>query len=300
MDTYLFDRQTYQRFYNCNAYQTDKIPLAERRQVILGSIHVALFLTLQPLYLICLLAIYKRIDSSCYKIMFFMGIVDICCLPITGLIHGYLGIIGSVFCTAPDFIYITGCVAMALWGCESTAAILLALNRCLEIALPKAGERIFRGHRTWLWILAAATYGVSFGFFGKPVLFTSIIMAWTIDPHVGYLADESNWINVTLHNIRLCFVTFLQVFILSIVHINASGVYCIMLFIPFSQILVTTAMFGWFFAHGIPPVIYLTLNMSIRRDCRRILKGIMNRNKKCVTVSTIPSTLSMRSQRLDN
>lgn len=82
--------------------------------------------------------------KSCLQIMFFMGIVDVLCLPIVGLLHGYLGVIGAVFCTTPDLIYITGCVSMGLWACEGMAATLLAVDRCLEIAMPKLGNVMFK------------------------------------------------------------------------------------------------------------------------------------------------------------
>ncbi|KAI1701640.1 serpentine type 7TM GPCR chemoreceptor srt domain-containing protein [Ditylenchus destructor] len=270
----------------------------------------------QSLYLLCLPAIYKRLEISCYKIMFFMAIVDILCLPIIGCLHGYLAIIGGVFCSAPDLIYVSGCVAMGLWGCEGIAAVFLALNRCLEIAMPKVGDFLFKGERTWCWILASLVFGIWFGFFGKPVLFSSLRLAWIFEPHNGYLpVPEPNWyhskievfddclvmVALTVLYVLFAFVLwckiseyrgngtntmasnllksqkmiFLQVLIVSIIHINASGVYCYMQLFTVNQFVVNMAMYGWFFAHGIPPVIYLTLNKSIRNDCYKSIKVLL-------------------------
>ncbi|KAI1701638.1 serpentine type 7TM GPCR chemoreceptor srt domain-containing protein [Ditylenchus destructor] len=331
MNTYLFDRVTYEKYYNCSAYETDEIPLAERRHIVLGSIHIGCFFILEPLYLLCLSAIRKRLDAPCYKIMFFMGVMDVLCLPIIGLLHGCLGIIGAVFCTAPDLIYISGCVAMGLWVCEGMASVLLALNRCFEIALPNAGETIFRGSRTWAWISASLTFGTLYGFFGRTILFSSTKMVWLFEPHVGYLpAPEPNWYfsriaeiydsssAITLTSLYVIFafvlrckisrtagngdalpnlkksqkMAFLQALVLSIIHINASVVYCYIQVFGSNQVMTTLGMLGWFFAHGSPPVIYLTLNKSIRNDCLRTI----SRTFKChrikpniITVSTIRS-----------
>nr|CAD2190199.1 unnamed protein product [Meloidogyne enterolobii] len=39
------------------------------------------------------------------------------------------------------------------------------------------------------------------------------------------------------------------------------------------------AEFLWFHIHGFPPIIYLTLNKTIREDCLILLKKLKNINK---------------------
>jgi hypothetical protein len=56
-----------------------------------------------------------------------------------------LGLLGVVYCQQPTLIYVTGCVLQALWALESTTDVVLALNRCLEIAAPRIGHFIFEG-----------------------------------------------------------------------------------------------------------------------------------------------------------
>ncbi|KAI1706597.1 serpentine type 7TM GPCR chemoreceptor srt domain-containing protein [Ditylenchus destructor] len=312
MDTYFFDRLTYQKYYNCTAYNIEQVPFKDRQNILIGSVYIGLFFVFEILYFPCIMAIYRRINQSCYKIMFFMGIVDVLCLPIVGLLHGYLGVIGAVFCTTPDLIYITGCVSMGLWACEGMAATLLAVDS---------------GNLTWLWLSIPAIYGTCFGFFGKPVLFSSIEMAWFLNPHYAYLPNTSAWYHSDVHifnNTFIMFVltslyvtfavllwykswsymsisgdrtpstlmrsqrmSFLQVLILSVVHVNASGVYCYMQYFNVGSFVTHMAMFGWFLAHGIPPIIYLALNKSIRNDCiqtfKRIFKIRANTIKMTVT-----------------
>uniref|UniRef100_A0A915PDR5 Battenin n=1 Tax=Meloidogyne floridensis TaxID=298350 RepID=A0A915PDR5_9BILA len=100
--------------------------------------------------------------------MFYIGINDIFCLFICGLLTGILALNGAVFCSFPNTIYIAGMVACVFWYNETLSAILLALNRCVEISMPSIGERLFRGYKTWLWMLLPLFYGILFGPTFKP------------------------------------------------------------------------------------------------------------------------------------
>jgi hypothetical protein len=47
-------------------------------------------------------------NSQCYKIMFVIGVIDMMTLVVNGLMTGYLGYVGAVFCSSPRMIYILG------------------------------------------------------------------------------------------------------------------------------------------------------------------------------------------------
>uniref|UniRef100_A0A915CP17 Vomeronasal type-1 receptor n=1 Tax=Ditylenchus dipsaci TaxID=166011 RepID=A0A915CP17_9BILA len=272
MDTYFFDPVRYNLLYNCSVYTVDDI--------------LFLFVVLEILYIPCTLAMYKRLDQSAYKIMFIISLADI-----------------------PYMIYISGCLGQMFWGIESSSATLLAINRCVEISNPYLGRILFDRRRTWIWLACCLAYGAILGLLNKPILFSSIYMAWFTNPHTDYLPDNiavyHNYLHVCNNTFVFIFLTalyatfaaliwcktrkhvsndvhsanliksqrlsFLQCFILSIVHINASGLYIYMQYFSVSTILVNVAMFSWFLAHGIPPIIYLLLNKSIRNDCLRML-----------------------------
>lgn len=51
-----------------------------------------------------------RSDSSAYKIMFFLGVLDIINLFFFGMLDGWLSMVGAVYCSAPVFLYIKGCI----------------------------------------------------------------------------------------------------------------------------------------------------------------------------------------------
>lgn len=42
-------------------------------------------------------------------------------------------------------------------------------------------------------------------------------------------------------------------------------------FVALSEFLIIVGSFGWFFIHALPPIIYLTLNQTIRRDTIKML-----------------------------
>jgi hypothetical protein len=51
-------------------------------------------------------------DKSCYKILFYIGITDMCVLWIVAFFSGYFSLTGYVYCSNPKFMYILGTLAM--------------------------------------------------------------------------------------------------------------------------------------------------------------------------------------------
>jgi len=79
----------------------------------------------------CLLSIWKHTtDSYCYKIMFFIGLIDMVALVVNGWITGYLGFVGAVFCSSPRFIYISGAIGLG-WLLLIKSHAFLPLSRLL-------------------------------------------------------------------------------------------------------------------------------------------------------------------------
>ena len=77
------------------------------------------FNIIQVLYIPCLIAICKRLENPCYKFMFMMGALDVLALFICTIITAVFGIIGVVYCSAPNFIYVLGSCALCnvLFNC---------------------------------------------------------------------------------------------------------------------------------------------------------------------------------------
>ncbi|KAI1698778.1 serpentine type 7TM GPCR chemoreceptor srt domain-containing protein [Ditylenchus destructor] len=96
-------------FYDCAKYNVDTIPIEERQHISVGILFVTIGVLCQMLYIPCLYAIYQQIKlnrfATCYKFMFYLGIVDIVGLMITGVICGVASIQGLVYCQQPLFSY---------------------------------------------------------------------------------------------------------------------------------------------------------------------------------------------------
>uniref|UniRef100_A0A183CFJ9 G protein-coupled receptor n=1 Tax=Globodera pallida TaxID=36090 RepID=A0A183CFJ9_GLOPA len=228
---------------------------------------------------------------------------DMMCLLLCGIVTGYLAIIGAVFCTAPTFIYICGTIALALWVIESTAEILLAFNRCLELSNSWLANLLFGGKRIYLWMSMPTLYGLYFVLFTKPIIFNGIYVTWFQNPHVGYIDSfEDSYRNYVQYIHDFIVVTvlpsiylllalivlikgrkfsaagvanaslvnqksiFIQVVLISCMNAIASAIYVSMNFVPLSELLILVGQFCWLMAHGIPPFIYLLLNKTVRHD----------------------------------
>nr|CAD2131923.1 unnamed protein product [Meloidogyne enterolobii] len=80
--------------------------------------------------------------------------------------------------------------------------------------------------------------------------------------------------------------TFIQVFIISFLNTSVAGLYVLMDYLTkVPQWIFTTAGIGWLAIHGFPPLIYLTLNKTIREDTRHAFKIIYKRFKIIIGVN---------------
>ncbi|KAH7705773.1 SRT-53 protein, partial [Aphelenchoides avenae] len=68
------------------------------------------------MYVPCMMVLSRRLSQSCYKFMFYIGIVDVCTLCINALLTGYYTMRGYVYCDAPVAMYFAGCTGNDLLG----------------------------------------------------------------------------------------------------------------------------------------------------------------------------------------
>ncbi|KAH7700153.1 Protein Y55F3C.10, partial [Aphelenchoides avenae] len=66
--------------------------------------------------------------------------------------------------------------------------------------------------------------------------------------------------------------TFVQVILLAILTAVPSAVYVYFQFYPAPPLVTMLCTFAWFCIHGAPPIIYLTLNHSVRDSLLRQAK----------------------------
>ncbi|KAI1706172.1 serpentine type 7TM GPCR chemoreceptor srt domain-containing protein [Ditylenchus destructor] len=285
------------------------------------------------LYIPCLIVIYKHIEQPCYKIMFFIGIIDVVGLIVTAFLPGLFCFIGYVYCSSPVFMYSVGVAGYALLSTETMAAILLAANRCISMAFSDFEETLFRGYRTWLWLTIPTVYSLWFAYISKPTLFSAYYGGWHLNPHEGYIpynffdyfTPYDFWHEViivcgyfgfyglffvlmifkfaqhsllTKKHIFTQKMIFLQVLILSLVNSANASIYIMADFITIPPVILIAAIYTWIVCHGIPPVIYLTLNKTIQTDCRNLFFGKKKHKKKIHTtvVSTNTNQVSVSAR----
>uniref|UniRef100_A0A914HPT5 Uncharacterized protein n=1 Tax=Globodera rostochiensis TaxID=31243 RepID=A0A914HPT5_GLORO len=320
MELFLFRHVEYERLYNCTGLDIDSIPL-ERRQFVPESIAICVLCAIYyVLYVPCMYSIWKHTrDNSCYKILFYIGITDLGILWILGFFSGWANLRGAVFCSFPTLMYFVGMTATALWIAESSADLILAFNRCLDLVSPRFSHILFSGPRTSLWITGCSLYALYWALFMKPVVYSSIYFAWIFYPFVGYRTGDDqheyeHWLH-SVHNIAVAFLTpliylifaaklfydvrksrrqfgvvlsemgavqiriFTQVFLVSLINTLAGSLYVYIQINEVNQWMITLVEFAWLHVHGFPPVIYLAFNKTIREDCRLIFVKLFQRHR---------------------
>ncbi|KAL3082040.1 hypothetical protein niasHT_038370 [Heterodera trifolii] len=262
MELLLFRHDEFDKLYGCEGFNADKIPLEERTNIVNGGILITLFFVFEILYIPCMVSIYKNMDdNTCYKLMFFIGILDMLALFINALETGILGIIGAVFCDYPVLIYTTGAFGTFLWFAETSAEMLLAINRCMELLRPELAHAIFSGKKLRFLFALPIGYAIAMAIFTKPILFSGIYLSWFFNPYVGYTDDFGK-------------ISFLQVLIISLIHSIATVIYASMQYVQICKFYIIVGTYAWLFTNGCPPVVYLLLNKRIRNDCANFCHAI--------------------------
>uniref|UniRef100_A0A915DWB7 Receptor ligand binding region domain-containing protein n=1 Tax=Ditylenchus dipsaci TaxID=166011 RepID=A0A915DWB7_9BILA len=229
-------------------------------------------------------------NNACYKLLFYVTLLNIAILWILGFLHGGLTLLGSVYCSHPDLIYITGCILSGLWLAESSAELCLVLNRCLSVLAPSIENVLFSGRRIFLWIGASLSFSIYWFVLKKPILFNAIYFTYVFNPYAGYIDDSADIYNSLLHSawnmimafglpllyIVFCIVYFikanvsvenktmnkkekmmlLQVLIISLLNFSACSVYIYMMYVIPSEFIMHFAQFCWLFIHSLPPWCY--------------------------------------------
>ncbi|KAI1705198.1 serpentine type 7TM GPCR chemoreceptor srt domain-containing protein [Ditylenchus destructor] len=139
------------------------------------------------LYLIFLAAMLQKKfwACSCYKLMFALGVYDVCATFIGGTFCGILSIRGDVFCTNPTFVYLVGCLQASLWSGACITGLILLVNRVLDLANEAAASYFFAGSRTYIWFIFPFASFLYMWFYTTPFLFNAILDAAFLNPFSG-------------------------------------------------------------------------------------------------------------------
>ncbi|ULT86085.1 hypothetical protein L3Y34_006043 [Caenorhabditis briggsae] len=224
--------------YNCSAMSPDAwTSQFGMQRPILGIISISYGSIMEVLFIPSLLAMLDK-DLwclSCYKIMFFVGIVDMLALAMNSISTGVLAFEGAVFCTHSVFIYLAGLCGLGLWCCSCLMNIMLLYTNVahgVNNLMIMCGTFVFYAYICYVLCKANRT--------GK----SSRI-------HIQSY-------QILYQSVAICFIN--QV---------SSSVYVVMNFITVPEWLIVVAQLMWQLDHGCPVIIYMTMNPTIRSGCWR-------------------------------
>uniref|UniRef100_A0A1I7YTC3 G_PROTEIN_RECEP_F1_2 domain-containing protein n=1 Tax=Steinernema glaseri TaxID=37863 RepID=A0A1I7YTC3_9BILA len=114
MELYIFRHSEWETVYNCNIHTEERWQTDGHVNYPLGYWYIVSGVIYMMPYIPCLIVMLKQdlFRNSCYKIMFFLGLIDFVTLAINAVLTGFLTIQGAVACSYPNLIYIAGCTGM--------------------------------------------------------------------------------------------------------------------------------------------------------------------------------------------
>uniref|UniRef100_A0A183BVW7 7TM_GPCR_Srx domain-containing protein n=1 Tax=Globodera pallida TaxID=36090 RepID=A0A183BVW7_GLOPA len=223
MELFLFRHAEYERLYNCTGLEINSIAL-ERRQFVPESIVVCVLCAIYyVLYVPCMYSIWKHLrDNSCYKILFYIGIIDLAAMWMPGFFCAWANLRGAVFCSYPTLI----------------------------------------AHNTVVAFLSPLIYLI----FAAKLFYDDR----TNRRQFGVVVSEMGAVQIRI---------FTQVFLISLMNTLTCFLFFYLQNYEPPQWMVTLADFAWLHVHGLPPLIYLTFNKTIRDDCRLMFMKLFLRHR---------------------
>ncbi|KAE9547123.1 hypothetical protein FO519_009664 [Halicephalobus sp. NKZ332] len=195
------DQDEFGKMYSCsgitveNQYSAEDQYSGGNENIQFGILFMIAAIICAILYLPFLIVLLKEkfYHFSVYKIMFHLGIMDFMFLFLNSIIFGILlnseqkspvpgkespivekevpefengsTVFGEISCSHLNDIYILGCFSNALWMGTCIICVVLELNRYFEIFIPKICWKLFKGKKTYIWLILTTIYSLYFWFF---------------------------------------------------------------------------------------------------------------------------------------
>ncbi|CAD6195921.1 unnamed protein product [Caenorhabditis auriculariae] len=285
--------------YNCSGRTIEEWAEKQSRpNITLGIVDLVYGIIIEILYIPCIAVMMKKeyFKHSCFKIMVFLSFVD-------------MGCIGFFFCQSPTFLYSCGAIGLGVWTCECMTALMLAVNRFLDVVWKNQFDLLFGGPFLKLFLLIPVFYGLYFTFFTTPAIFNSVHQLWFFDPLVfedrsNEYANMSQVVNNILVVVATCTLylvfcvsidgrlkgqssqraqfqkqIFLQTFLICAANLFASFNYVFLQFLPVPLWFSMLAHASWQFGSGFPVFVYLMINKAIRGEIFNFFKGKLNSSR---------------------
>ncbi|CCD70965.2 Serpentine Receptor, class T [Caenorhabditis elegans] len=285
-----------QNFYNCSGIDGFKLGVS---RPYIGGYFLTVGIVLMMIYVPCLIVICKSdlMKSSCYKIMVWLGILDICCIFVNSIATGFLGIKGATLCSYPLFILSMGALGCGCWMGSCATCVLLGINRCCDVNHNLKMRTIFIGKKFYLTLSVPIIYTIYAIFFTKTASFNSNYISWFFNPLLPNGREATDYVNIqhainncivsgatTAIYVYLCVILFAksrfirsesmsktqkQIFFQSVLICSfnaiAAYIYVYMQFFSASPLVILVGQIGWQWSHGSVCLIYITMNRTVRR-----------------------------------
>ncbi|KAK0419865.1 hypothetical protein QR680_014376 [Steinernema hermaphroditum] len=252
-----FNKVEYERLYRCDYLNESQW----RGYVVQRPYTGVLVLVLGLIYLItyvpCLIIMNKKqfFENSCFKIMFFHGILDCVAIVVNSFVTGGLLISGTVFCLNPRIQYFAGTAGIAIWCGQCLNCTILAINRCLDFWWPRLSVVLFDGYRTYFSWALVLVYAGYFAVFTNPITLSSAMIMWLYDPTRGGSSQLKIQLQLLKQASLICLLNFIPGFI-----------FLVSLFMHTPPIVVFVGLLTWQMGNGGGGVVLLAINNTIRKQ----------------------------------
>ncbi|TKR73245.1 hypothetical protein L596_020580 [Steinernema carpocapsae] len=317
MELFLFRHKAYLKSYNCSVMEEVEWSQFGVRRGPIGFFSIGFGIFCMLFYVPAMKTMLqpKLWKNSCYKLMFYNGIIDIWGIVNSCFITGYFAIKGVVFCNYPTFIYLYGTSIMSLWATQCMVVVLLAFNRCVDLWQNPFLSVIFEGSKTYFVLLLPTIYYCAFTIFVPPSVYTSTVNMWVLDPFLGIpditvdrtpydivwpLNINNIFLLVCLTSLYTCLIfsiwyksrgtnsaimskvqrqITIQAFLICLVIYVTGGIYTLFEFFPnVPGFLMVICFFSWQMGFGGTVLIYMVLNKSIRNGVIEFYAKLIGRN----------------------
>ncbi|CAP29427.2 Protein CBR-SRT-55 [Caenorhabditis briggsae] len=119
-----------------------------------------------------------------YRVMVFIGLIEITEVWGNSIWPGIVAIFGEVYCTSPRITTIAGKITMVQWVLGSSSAVFLGLHRITDLS--QKGEWLVNTNlKTSFWLALLSVYSIYGSIFYDTILFNSQYMAPIFNPMTG-------------------------------------------------------------------------------------------------------------------
>jgi putative chemoreceptor len=134
-----------------------------------------------------------------YKLMIQLGFTQIFGLITTCPYMSISLLQGRMFCSNPEFEYVTCCILFAQWVVASSNCDILGFNRLCELYSENLARKLFGGWRLYIWMAFPPCYGIFTSWHITPILWNSKYAAFFSNPHYGYFYVSQSLLKSDLH-----------------------------------------------------------------------------------------------------